>query len=147
MAVAEHNQNTGLTVRWVHAGVESSCRPTPAHHESCDSKVANKIHFVHVILITSGVVASDSILELFLTLQTFSWDVCTERVAETTKAAVVSRACCITQQHRRVPDIHLLEWWSSLSSTFFVPCWDVQGSHRYEKLLSLGNGYSESYNR
>lgn len=66
-------------------GWRASSGQTPAHHESGDSKVANKINFVCIILITSGVVASDSILELILTLH-----VCTDQVAETTEAEVAS---------------------------------------------------------
>lgn len=76
-------------------GWRASSGQTPACHESCDSTVANKIHFVHIILITSGVVALDSTLELILTLQTFLWDVCTDQVAENIKAEVVSAGLAV----------------------------------------------------
>lgn len=131
-------------------GWRASSGQTPAHHESCDSKVANKINFVHIILLTSGVVASGRILELILTLPCL-WDVCTDQVAETIKAEVsAGLAVLLSSIEGSLKFRHcLLEWWSPLSSsTFFLLCCDVQGSHHYEKLCSLvGNGYSESYNR
>lgn len=111
--------------------------------------MANKINFVHKISITSDVVASGSILELILTLQTLLWDVCARQVAETKKAEVLSARLAVSlssvEGSLEFRDC-LLEWWSPLFfSHFCLPRWQVQGSRHYEKLHSLvENGYSES---
>lgn len=72
-------------LRW-----RGSSGQTPACCESCDSEVANQISFVHIILITSGVLASDRI-----DLDSFSWAVYTDRVAETIKAEVGARGLAV----------------------------------------------------
>lgn len=83
--------NPGLATRRLRAGCRASSARAAARWETCDCKRANKIHFGHIILTASGVLAADSTLELILSLQTFLWGVCTDQVQvdESAEAAVV----------------------------------------------------------